>query len=222
MKKPVIVVMLLLVFMLSAAAANAQMKFLPDGASGFGLGAGFLSGDSFTGFGGTANYTVKGSWDIGLSVSRLSLDDNVFGNDGSATAVTPWFALGLVRPKAESKLGAELTVGYEMDSYSSDELDMLNWDATSKALTGAVSVYVRLESSPTLTIFPEANLGYMTGTAKIEDEAGDSLDADIDEVVFGGGVTFFFNEKVKLAPSVTIIDGDATWGVMVGLVLPGN
>jgi len=72
-----------------------------------------------------------------------------------------------------------------------------------------VSVYLRLETSPSLTIFPEVNLGYMTGTAKIE-------------AVFGGGVSLFFSEKVRLMPSFTTVDGNTTWGVMVWLVMPGN
>ena len=209
--------------LLAAGTASAQMKFMNDGQSGFGLGIGYLVGENFNGFGGSASYTVRSSWDLGVNVNRLALDDNLTsGTDASATTVTPWFALGLVRPKEASKLGAELQVGYEMDSYSSDALDELQRDMSSNALIGAVSLYMRLDSSPTLTIYPEVNIGYMTGSLDFKDAAGKETNEDIEDAVFGASVSMLFNQKVRLTPSFMSVDGNSTWTMVLGLVMPGN
>jgi hypothetical protein len=213
---------LCLAMLLAATTASAQMKFMNDGQSGFGLGAAYLDGEDFSGFGGTASYTVRGSWDLGLDVSWLSLDEETNGTNASATAVTPWFALGLVRPKEASKFGAELKVGYEMDSYSSDVFDELGVDFSSSALIGAASLYMRLESSPTMLIYPEVSLGYMTGTVTFEDADGTEEESDIDEVVYGASVSFLFNQKVRVTPAFMSVDDNSTWMLTVGLVLPGN
>lgn len=222
MKRSCTALALTLALLLAATTASAQMKFLADGQSGFGLGAGYLVGEHFTGFGATADYVVHGSWDLGLNANWLSLDEESNGTNASATTVMPWLAIGLLRPKEASKFGAELQVGYQMDGYDSDALDELNWDMSSNALVGGVSVYMRLESSPTMTIYPEANLGYMTGSLKIEDSDGDTAEEDIEEVMYGASVSVLFNQKVRLTPSFMSVDGNSTWTLVLGLLMPGN
>jgi hypothetical protein len=213
---------LFLAVVLAATTASAEMKFMNDGQSGFGLGAAYVDGEDYSGFGGTANYTVRGSWDLGLDVSWLSLDEETNGTNASATAVTPWFALGLVRPKEASKFGAELKVGYEMDSFSSDVFDELDMDMSGSALIGAASLYMRLESSPTMLIYPEVSLGYMTGTLTIEEPDGTETESDLDEVVYGASVSFLFNQKVRVTPAFMSVDDNSTWALTLGLVMPGS
>jgi len=213
---------LCLAMLLAATTASAQMKFMNDGQSGIGLGASYLDGDGFSGFGGTASYTVRGSWDLGLDVNWLSLDEETSGSNAKATAVTPWFALGLIRPKEASKFGAELKVGYEMDSYSSDVFDELDVDMSGSALIGAASLYMRLEGSPTMLIYPEVSLGYMTGTMTFEEADGTETDTDLDEVVYGASVSFLFNQKVRVTPAFMSVDDNNTWMLTVGLVMPGS
>lgn len=222
MKKTLTVAVLGLALLLAATTASAQMKYLNDGQSGFGLGAGYLLGEDFSGFGATADYTVRSSWDLGLNVNWLSLDEDTNGTDASATTVTPWFALGLIRPKEASKLGAELQVAYEMDSYSGDVLDELGADKSSDALIGAVSLYLRLESSPTMLVYPEVSLGYMAGSLNVEDSDGVEYETDIEEVVYGASVGVLFNQKVRVTPSFMWVDDNSTWALTLGLLMPGS
>lgn len=220
--KKLVITALLVAAVMAAAPALAQMRFLEEGGSGFGLGAGISSGDGMTGLGGGFVYTASGKFDLGINVNRLSFDDDVIGNDGSALGFTPFLALGLVRPEGDQKLGLELGASWEKASYDSDGLDALEWDMSSTGLTGTLSMYMRADVSPSLVMFPEVSVGYITGNVEIEDSFGDSVDDDISEAIFGAAVSFFFNDRVRLTPSLVSIDGETTWGVTLGVVMAGN
>lgn len=212
----------LMIVALVAAPAMAQMKFLDEGRSGFGLGVGLSSADGISGLGGGVVYTAAGRFDLGFNVTRLSLDDDLIGNDGSAVTLTPTITMGLVRPAGEQRLGLELGAAYETTTYDSDGLDALGWDMSSSGLTGMLSLYMRAVASPSLVMFPELSVGYVTGSMEIEDSFGDSVDEDVSEAVFGAGVSLFFNDRVRLTPSFMSIDGETTWGVTLGIVTAGR
>lgn len=204
-----------------AGAALGQSRFLDDGQSGAMVSIAAGTGEDYTSLGAGFGYSFGSKFELGLAFTRSSFDDEVIGEDGSGTEFTPYVLASVVRPTADSRLGLELGASYGFASFSSDGLDFLDWDMTGSALSIGGNLYLRLESSPSLTVYPLVSADYVTATVEIEDSYGDSVDEEVNEVAFGAGVALLFNRKVTVTPSFRSFDGDTSWGVSVGVVLPG-
>jgi len=213
---------LILLATIWAGAAVGQGRFLDDGQNGFEINGSLWSGKDYTSLGASFGYSFGAKFDLGLGVSRSSFDDEVIGNDGSGTEFTPFAVATIVKPTDTSNVGVELTAAYGIASFSSDALDFLDWDMSAKALTAGGNLYFRIQSSPTLEIYPAASVDYVSVTAKLEDSMGNSEDEDVNEVAFGAAVSFLFNKKVHVTPAFRSFDGETSFAISIGLVVPGT
>ena len=199
--------------------AYAQSHLFGDGQSGAGLAANLESGEDYTMVGATFGYTVNGRIDFGLSFGRASFDESEYGEDFSATQIAPYANATIVRPTAQSPVGVILQGAYGKTSFSGDVLDNQQWDLSSVGLSAGGVLYLELEASPEVKVYPALGVGYSSVTSTIEDQANNSVDEEVTDTLFSGGVTLLFNNRVFVTPSFTSFDGSSSWGVSAGVVL---
>lgn len=212
---------LLLLVLTAAGTAMAQSRYLEDGQSGAAISAGLGSGDGYSSLSAGLGYSFGSKFELGLGVSKSSLDDDLIGNDGSLSEISPYALATVVRPKNGSMVGLEFSAQYSKGTFSSDGLDELVWDMTSSAVGIGGNLYLKLESSPSLQVYPMVSADYITITTKIEDAYGDSVDDDTSDVSLGVGLGLLFNKKVAITPHLSTFDGETSYGVSVTLLIPG-
>jgi len=215
---------LLCLFVLGAftSVAFGQSRFLENGQNGAEISAGFGSGDNYTSLSAGFGYSFGAKFDIGLGVSRSSFDDEVIGEDGSAMEFSPFALVSLVRPTETSIVGVELSAAYGFGNFSSDGLDFLRWDMSSTAFDFGANLYLKLKSSPTLTVYPIVGVDYVSVKLEVEDSYGTTEDETVDDIAFSVGVNLVFNNRFVLTPAFRTFDGNNSWGISAGLLIPGT
>jgi len=214
----VIVVMVAAVISVPVVA-HAQSHLFGDGQNGAGLAANLESGEDYTMVGATFGFTVNGRIDFGLSFGRASFDESEFGEDFSATQFAPYANATIVRPTSQSPVGVIIQGAYGKTSFSGDVLDFQQWDLSSVGLSAGGVLYLELEASPEVKVYPALGVGYSSVTTTLEDQANNSTDEEVTDTLFSGGVTLLFNGRVFITPSFTSFDGSSSWGVSGGVVL---
>jgi opacity protein-like surface antigen len=216
----VVCVVTLVVGTMGVQSADAQNRFFADGQNGVGLRLGLGNSEDTSSFGASFTYTVNGLFDLGIGFSRASFDEDEWGENFTGTAIIPFVAAGIVRPSETSYLGIDLEGQYESLSYSGDALDVFGWDMSGHSYAFGASLYLRLESSPGLTVYPRAGLAYASVTAKIEDSFGDSLEDTNEDVLLSASVDFQINQRIVISPAFSHFDGSSSWGISLGFILP--
>ncbi len=219
--RPATLATLLLLLVFAANTAMAQSRYLKDGQSGVGIGASLGSGDGYSSLSAAVGYSFGSKFELGVGIAKTSFDDNVIGNDGSATEFDPYFLASIVRPRNGSMVGLELSAQYGKATLSSDALDEAVWDMTSTLWSFGGNLYLKVVSSPSLEVYPMVSADYLTSTTEIEDSYGNSVDDDNSDVSLGVGLGLLFNKKVTITPRLSTYDGETSYGISVGLILPG-
>ncbi len=191
-----------------------QGAYLERGLSGFGATAGFSSNENVSGFSLSAGYSFSGVFDIGMTVARLSLDREIIGSDGSSVSISPGIAYyPLKQDAAGTPVSIAVSARYIRESYSSDELDRLNISLTADFFSFGGSVFRDFYFSPAAYFQPYAGIGYLTGSSKVEDAAGNSVSTDYTTTLFGFGTSIIFNSPARNRLGVLtglVIDKDRT------------
>ncbi len=200
-----------------ASPTQAQGRLFPADTSGFSIAVGASSGDDFTSQGVAMALTSRTQFDMGIAVSRLSLDNNVIGNGGSGVEIRPFASWAVLRPARGKHLGLELAAGYSKGVYESDDMIFEGWFQARDALSVGTNIYVRLVSSPTLVIYPGFSVDYV----KYDLDSGRTGSAD-DDLAYGLDVTFRFNDKVYLTPAYQSIGDDKVFSLSLGLLISGT
>ena len=220
--KKVVTVLLTLTILLSTEIAYSQSSFLKYRQSGIGLSAFLNSGENYTGFGASFGYSFASKFDLGLVVGRTNFDDEVIGRDGNGTSFSPFATVTLFKPSKISILGAELSASYGYGSYNSDELKRQNLDLSEDGINAGGTIYMRIETSPTLDVFPRLSIAYAKISQKLENAAGQSETATVEDVGYIVGIDFFFNDKVTIGPEFSTFDGNNSYKLIIGLVIPSS
>ena len=155
-----------------------------------------------------------------LGVARQAYDEDEFGEDFTATVLSPGIAIAVVRPTDTSIVGLEIGAGYGRGTFSGDALDALGWGMKSNVYTAGADLYLRLISSPTLQVYPSISAYYASASSEIEDSFNNSIEENVDDVLFSAAVSLFINNKVHITPSFSSFDGSSSWGIGLGLVTP--
>ena len=208
------------VSLVASQESLGQSYLFHDGQNGFGVAGTIESGEDYTSFGAKFAFSAAGRFDLGVEVGKASFDESEYGEDFSATQLSPFVAAMLVRPNESSPVGVIASAAYGAATFSGDELDALSWDLSSTSYAVGGVLYLELESSPKLSVFPAVGVSYAGVTATLEDSAGASVDEETKDMLITGSVTFYFNQQVFITPSLYTFDGSSSWGVAAGVAVP--
>jgi hypothetical protein len=197
-----------------------QSYLFLDGQNGFGIAGSLESGEDYTSVGAKFAFSAAGRFDFGVEVGKASFDESEYGEDFTATQFSPFASAILVRPNESSPVGVIARAAFGTTSFSGDDLDALQWELGSTSYIAGGVLYLELESSPGLTVFPAVGVGYASVTATLEDSFGVSVDDEVQELLISGSVTFFLNQQMFITPSFTTFDGSSSWSVTAGIAIP--
>ncbi len=214
-----------LVVVCSANVAYSQGDYFEKGVSGFEVDAGFFSNDDLSGLGGGFGYSISGIFDLGLSVSRVSFDEKLAGEDMHATAVSPYVTFHVIKQDSiRFPISVSIGGAYERDSYSSDALDLLDWELKGDYFAFGFSVFKNVSTSPAMAIQPRGSFSYVTGSTEISDKYGNSERESNNTTSFEIGVSLLFKTSptttFRLHPGISINEDNTTFSLGVGLIVP--
>lgn len=217
-----VIMFVLLLAMVSTGFA--QGDYLNRGESGFGLNVGFSNNSDATGLGGKVSYSINGIADFGLSFTRISFDQKLFGEDLKGTAISPSAAFHLVKQDSiNTPVSATIFLGYEMDTYSSKALDALGWDMSGSFWGFGLSLFRNIRTAPTTVLQPSVSAGLWTGTIKVKDSFGNSKNEDDNITAFQFGLSVFLESAqqtsaFRIDPSISFSEGNTTLSLGAGYI----
>ncbi len=220
----VAVAVLGLAFVMVPASADAQNKYLGRGTSGFGIGAGFGTGNDVNDLGAAAGYSFNGMVSVGLGFDRLTVDGV---DDMSALQFSPFVGVVALKQSEEMPISLEFGGSYLNMRFSGDALDALDWEMSQTGFGFGGSVYGAMEMSETTSLIPDFGISHTMLDLKIEDEFGNSIteDANVTSFSFGAAIAFETASQnvFNMHAGVSIPDeGDAMFGLSLGMVFPAK
>lgn len=215
-----------LLFLFGVNSLLAQGAFLDKGKSGFGVGAAFSTNEDISGFGGAASYSFVGIVDLGLFVGRFSLEEKLAGYDVSATAISPFINVHVIKQDEDIPLSIAIGGSYEADSYSSEALDILNWELTGSYFSFGGSIYGNIPISETGKIQPSLGVSYVTGESEVKDNSGNSVTTDDNITNFDIALSIFFKTSsstiFRITPVVGFNKDNTTFALGAGFIFSTN
>lgn len=197
-------------------AAHAQNRFFQDGANGFTVQAGIVGAESVSGFGGAANLTFLGRFDLGLAYTAPESKTGV-GYIYKWKEYTPRLGLSLLRPGAQRPFGVDLVASYTSMRFAGTMNSRVGGDARA---VGA-DIYFKRQGSGRSAMFYTVGLGYARAHAWNKDDLGVTYrDNTAESVMVGLELAFLIQQSFMITPSLTFFDGDTAWSVMLGFALP--
>jgi hypothetical protein len=161
-------------------------------------------------------------FDLGFSAGRISVDDDVIGDDLSAIALAPSLAIHFLKQGNQIPISLAGFAGYERDVFSADILEQNGLDLFSNSFSFGGSIYGTLSMTPRVNLVPIVSLSYITTEATVENNVGSSV-SDSDNSI---AVSFGLNVGVKdysgnlffVTPAVSLDDGDTAFSLSLGYV----
>ena len=191
---------------------------------GLGLGVGFSSPKDVSVLSASAGYVLNGVFEFGLVVARSSSDED----DITALGVAPFVGVYPVRQGDAFPLTIRLGAAYEVDSFGGDAIDALeeigvDVSGTAWSVGGAIAHTASV--SPTVDLVPIAGFSFTSVTVELSDSSVSVDETDEFETIsFGLGLviqtanaSYFY-----VTPSLGLSDGDAVFGVGVGIILAAS
>ena len=198
----------------------AQGIFLQEQQSGFGVSAGFASADEATTLSLSGGYLLDGMFEGGLTLARTTFDDTEL----NTTGIAPYVAFYPIRQGEDLPISVRLAAAYEFASVSGDALDTAELDAKGSGYSLGGAVFLSLEATPKLDIVPLVGVSYVGTNVEIEDGFGNSVEFDESYVVFALSAGFAFEASTSglftVTPTLGISDGETSFGIAAGYVLP--
>lgn len=205
-----------------ASLAFSQGAYLERGQSGFGVGAAFSSNKDVSGFGGAVGYSASGIFDFGLFVGRLLFEQELAGDELSATSISPFVVVHPVKQDSTTPISVSLSASYDASSYSSDALTKLNLSFNASGWSAGVSVYGNIILSPTTKLQPAAGVSYVSSKSELRDNSGNTLTEDSNATIFGIALSFFFKTGpstiFRITPTLSFHKDVTTFAVGAGFV----
>jgi len=209
----------LLILSTALATGISAQGFVID--NGAGVSGGFSTRDDNTSIAGSAGYVFNGTFEFGLSVGKTTYESSYM----EVVGIGPYLAAYPVRQDAEMPITARLGAYYEFDMLGGEFFDYLEDNGVDASGSGyGVSVILahELAASPTVGIIPQAGLAYVHTTTKLEG-FGESMSQSDESTPFSFAVAVAFGTRTStrfyLAPSLTVSDGDAIFGIRAGVAL---
>lgn len=206
----------MLILILFSSAIFGQGAFLERGQSGLGVGVGFSTNKSSTGFGGSLNYSISGIFDLGISVSQSNSD-----HDLSVTVVSPTISYYPLKQNEYAPFTIAFSLGYGSEKFSSDSFDDDMKMSGEFFFIGATVHRTLIDALSTTKIQPMIGVTYVTNTTKIEDEWGAEKIGN-GNLGLSLGVAWLFTISSKsilvMTPHIGFSEGPTSFGVDVAFI----
>lgn len=212
----------IIVFLLSTSIYG-QGAYLDRGQSGFGFGASISTNKDATGIGGSVGYSFSGLFDFEIGVGRYSFDQKLFGEDLSATVISPNVTFYALKQNEDLPLSFAIGAGYDWQTYSNKVLDDNNIDMTGGFLSVGGVLFRYFQASNSFRIQPSVGFSYFTGEQKVKDNKGNETTEKDDTTVFSLALGLAFNTSPTnvfvISPRIGISEGTTSFGVALTFIL---
>ena len=199
----------------------AQGTYVPRGTSAFGFISSISISEDARGIGLNTGYSIEGIVDLGLSISRSSID-NDFIDDLSGTSLGLGIAIHALKPMEGLPLSvtADLSIGRFF--YSADVLDELNADFTGTGIGVGFTFAGHLPISEQTNFIPSLGVTYISLKAELE-ALGEKVSEDDEQVAFSIGFAFASrlpsHAVFLVGPNISVGENTTTFSISVGFVL---
>jgi hypothetical protein len=209
------------------APANAQSRYLPADASGFGLFGRYGSHLGTTTLSGTLGFSLGSRLDLAFTAGSGRVDDDedfYTGEDPKFTHYGPRISLHLAPPGEDQSIGLVIRGGWEWQDFTHPEIDTTG-ELTSEGVVLGATVYRVLQQGPTTDVYLSGSFDYYGLTARSVIGGTTREDSDPTQRL-GAGVSFVLkmgrerSQRLVLNPFLDILEGDLSFGVTLGYVLP--
>ncbi len=211
-----------ILFLFAATNLSAQSVYTPAGKSSFGAQFGFSSNKDATSFDTSAGVSILGWGDLEIGYSTISFEEKFFGEDLSASVLS--FSASILPVKQSKEIPVSIQIGFAFGfaTYDSYALDYYDWDMTAGIFGLGLSLYHKVDLSPSFALVPSVGFSYTNTTLTIEDSYGDSIEESDKESGLSVGLGFLFSltrsSSLVLKPNLFFTDGEATFGISLGIV----
>jgi len=148
---------------LPAGIAGAQQQYLDPGEAGFLLGGLFSRSEGYSGFGGRADYAFTDVLGAGVSLQRAeNMDYEWIEFAPSVTALA-------VRPSKRWPVGLSFGAGYARIRQNRLDEDSIHRNRRISIYSFGVSLYLRLELSRGLVLYPTVGDAYTKAGYDVDD-----------------------------------------------------
>jgi len=208
--------------LINVVTSNAQGIFLKKGMSGFGLQGGFSSAENIIGLSAGVGYSANGIFDIGFSVGRLFVDDNVIGDNLSVIGLAPSLTVHFLKQDKQIPFSLFGFGGYERDNFSADVLDQNGLDLFTDSFFVGGGAYSNIAVTPRLDLIPVASFTYITTEATVKDNSGNSISESDNSTGVGLGLSFGIKNDsgniFYVTPAISLSEGNNGFSLSLGYV----
>jgi hypothetical protein len=211
------------VLSLATQAVDAQSEYIEyNNRSAIGIFGGFSSNKEATSLDLGFGFSILGRADITLGYSGVSLKEKLFGEEVSASVIQFGGSLFPVKQSSTIPVSLALHGGIAFAAYESDALDYLGWEMTGTAAGFGVSLYHRLNLTPSFSLQPSLSLSYARSTVTVEDSYGNSVEEKDTATSVGFGLSFLIKTASRstlvLHPALSFDEDLTTFGISLGFV----
>ena len=147
-------------FFLCALAAFPQSGFLQKGQYAVGLTGAYATNNAAHGFTGAFGFGLGGIFDLSMSAGRVTYDDAGEFSELAATSWSPQLAAHIIKQNSsKSPISVSVAVGYVRDSFSSPDLDAIDFTMWANTVTFGATVYRDVRLSGAAYLQPYAGIG---------------------------------------------------------------
>ena len=210
----ILIVVLILITSVNSFA-NAQSAYLSKGQGGFGIGGGFANNDEVSGFSAAIGFSASGVFDLGLSISRLGIEQMIF----DATVVTPYTSVFLVKQDETMPASINLSAAYSRTFYSTEELKPSDIDLKESAFSIGVSLQSLIDFTDNFGIQPFMRFSYGKGKVTVVTPPSEDV---YDGTIFSLGLSTIFRNTEKsivvLEPQFAFSNKIRTFGLSLNYI----
>jgi hypothetical protein len=207
--------------------AAAQSQYLPADASGLGLFSRYGSHLGTTTLSGSLGFSVSGRLNLAFTAGSGRVDDDedfYTGEDPKFTHYGPRISLHFAPPSEDQSIGLVIRGGWQWQDFSHPEIDTTG-ALTAEGFVMGATVYRVLQRGPTMDVYLNGSFDYYGLT--VRDTTGGTTREENDPTQrLGAGLSFAYkmgrerSQTLVLNPFLDILEGDLSFGVTLGYVLP--
>lgn len=207
-----ITVLSVALFIIGTSLTFGQSVYIEDDQSAMeGAGVFTFGPDSFESRGGF-NYSINGMIDLGLAVAGGKFQDEI-GFLGYFAGIKAF----LLKQNEVIPISISGQASYGYSEYSSDVLDVNEWDMSSNSFALGLNLYRKYLISEVFSIIPSFGFSVAFSTVKLEDSFGGSLEEDdtIMGIVFSVPLVIAISDKsiFTIPVGLSSVEGDLFFAI---------
>ena len=175
---------IVIITILFNVALIGQSRYLPSGQSGLRIGGGVSGNEDATAFSGGVSVSIGGYVDLGLGYGSISFDEKLGGADLTATTLSPYIGIEIVKQSEELPIDIRAAGGYYTAQYSNSYLSNLAIEMSGSGWEVGGSISSAFSVTESIKIMPVFGITYGEATMKLEDNLGNEIKSDDNTTYF--------------------------------------